>query len=121
MLLRELRIKARELKIKGRSKMNKAQLIDAIKAKQWTNDREEQDNAFLTAQEQDLRKETRKETRKEIRKELEDEEIDLKNKMSILRKTTLKGKERIAIGDEIVKIRDKLREIHLEIDNLIID
>ena len=33
MLLHELRIKARELKIKGRSKMNKAQLIKAVNAK----------------------------------------------------------------------------------------
>ena len=111
MLLRELRLKARELKIKGRSKMNKAQLIKAVNAKQWTNDREEQNSAFLKAQEKDLRKETRK--------ELEDKKRCLKNKMSILRQTTLKGKERIAIGDEIAKIRDKLRALHLEIDNFI--
>ena len=107
MLLRELRIKARELKIKGRSKMNKTQLIEAINAKQWTKDREEQDSAFLKAQEKDLRKQTRK--------ELEDEKLGLKNKMSVLRQTTLKGKERVEIGDEIAKIRDKLRAIHFDI------
>ena len=105
MLLRELRIKARELKIKGRSKMNKAQLIKAVNAKQWTTDRQEQDSAFLKAQEKDLRKETLE--------ELEDKKHRLKNKMSILRQTTLKGKERLAIGDEIAEIRDKLRALYL--------
>ena len=33
--------------------------------------------------------------------------------MSILRQTTLKGKERLAIGDEIAEIRDKLRALYL--------
>ncbi len=115
MSLRELRIKARELKIKGRSKMKKAQLIGAIKTKQWTKDREEQDSAFLKAQEKDIHKQTHKQICKQICKELEDEKLSLKNKMSVLRQTTLKGKERLAIGDEIAKIRDRLRKIHFDI------
>ena len=76
-------------------------LIEAINAKQWTK---EQDSAFLKSQEKDLRKQTRK--------ELEDEKLGLKNKMSVLRQTTLKGKERVEIGDEI---RDKLRAVHFDI------
>jgi len=106
MLLRELRIKARELKIKGRSKMKKAELIKAIKAKQWTKDREEQDTAFKETQKKDLEKQKLK--------ELKEEKLNLKKETNQLRQTTLKGKDRLEIGEKISKIRDRLRKIHSE-------
>jgi len=114
MLLRELRIKALELKIKGRSKMKKAELIEAIKAKQWQIDRIEQDTAFKEAQKKDLEKQTSKQKLKELK----DEKLNLKKETIQLRQTTLKGKERLVIGEKISKIRDRLRKIHSEMADL---